>query len=172
MARGAFWRRRGFGKRIEGDEDVEDQINRIATYLNSPPTNWEEVYCRLKLTAFGNDFSPEKFLRTPTQTLRSLMLLAENESQRHTNHLSVSASYVTSYLLQIAHGFSGSKKAPPKTTAKDFLPFPEWEPLEGTENRTDRPSELTRSILKTLLIKRKLPIHVYIALDGKAKEQT
>ena len=124
------------------------------------------------MTAFGVDYYPEKFLRTPTQTLRQLLLLSENENQRQANQLSVSAGYVTSYLLQIAHGFSGSKKAPPKTTAKDFLPFPEWEPLEGTENRTDRPSELTRSVLKTLLIKRKLPIHVYIALDNKAKEQS
>lgn len=124
----------------------------------------------MKMTPFGTDYSPEKFLRTPTQTLRTQIYLAENESQRQINSTSISASYICNYIIQIAHSYSGSKKAPPKTNPQDFLPFPAWEPFDSGGAKSDRPSEITRSILKTLLIRRKLPIHVYIALDSKAKE--
>jgi len=126
---------------------------------------------RMKLTPFGADYSPENFLRTPTQTIRTQMMLAENEAQRHINSTSISGSYIAHYLIQIAHSYSGSKKAPPKTEPKDFLPFPEWESAWDRKGTHNRPSELTRAILKTLLIKRRLPIHVYIALDGQAKEK-
>lgn len=99
-------------------------------------------------------------------------MLAENESQRQINSLSISPSYISNYLIQIAHSYSGSKKAPPKTEPKDFLPFPEWESLWGKQESKNYPSEITRAILKTLLIKRKLPIHVYLALDGKVTDKT
>ena len=126
---------------------------------------------RLKLTPFGADYSPEKFLRTPSQTISGQMKMAENETQRHINSTSISASYVAHYLIQIAHSYSGSKKAPPKTEPKDFLPFPDWESAWNLQETHNRPTEITRAILKTLLIKRRLPIHVYIALDGKAEKQ-
>lgn len=126
---------------------------------------------RLKLTPFGADYSPEKFLRTPSQTISAQMRLAENESQRQINSTSISGSYIAHYLIQIAHSYSGSKKSPPKTEPKDFLPFPEWESMWDQQGTHNRPSELTRAILKTLLIKRRLPIHVYIALDGKAESK-
>jgi hypothetical protein len=100
------------------------------------------------------------------------MKLAENESQRQINSTSISASYICNYILQIAHSYSGSKKAPPKTNPKDFLPFPEWESIWGANESRNHPSEITRTVLKTLLIKRRLPIHVYIALDGQASDAT
>lgn len=100
------------------------------------------------------------------------MQLAENESQRQINSTSISASYICNYLIQIAHSYSGSKKSPPQTTPKDFLPFPEWESMWGAQESRNHPSEITRTILKTLLVKRKLPIHVYIALDGRAEDKT
>lgn len=98
------------------------------------------------------------------------MLSAENEQQHQLNSTSVSASYICNYIIQIAHSYSGSKKSPPKTKPQDFLPYPAWEPLEGSGTRNDKPTEITRSILKTLLIKRNLPIHVYMALNSKAKD--
>ena len=100
------------------------------------------------------------------------MMLAENESQRQINSTSISASYICNYILQIAHSYSGSKKAPPKSEPKDFLPFPNWESAFGATETKNRPTEITRAILKTLLIKRKLPIHVYLALDSKATDKT
>jgi hypothetical protein len=85
--------------------------------------------------------------------------------------MSIASSYVSHYLIQIAHSYSGSKKAPPKTEPRNFLPFPEWESTWGTSEARNKPTEITRAILKGLLIKRRVPIHVYIALDGQAKEK-
>ena len=99
------------------------------------------------------------------------MKLAENESQRQINSTSISASYICNYILQIAHSYSGSKKAPPKTNPKTSS-FPEWESIWGANESRNHPSEITRAILKSLLIKRRLPIHVYIALDGQASDAT
>lgn len=124
----------------------------------------------MQFTPFGKEFYPEKFLRTPSQTIRRLLLLSENKQQHQLNSTSVSASYVCNYLIQIAHSYSGSKKSPPRTKPQDFLPYPAWEPLEGDRSSDDRPTEITRSILKTLLIKRNLPIHVFIALNSKTKD--
>ena len=75
-------------------------------------------------------------------------------------------------MIQIAHGFSGSKKAPPKTTPKDYLPFPEWESLWGAHESINAPTEITKDILKNLLMARRIPMEVYITLSSGAKDAT
>lgn len=64
-------------------------------------------------------------------------------------------------VVQVAHGFSGSKRTAPKVSPKDFLPYPNWRP--ATEG-ADGPDQPTKFILSELGKQRLIPIHVMVSL--------
>jgi hypothetical protein len=66
-------------------------------------------------------------------------------------------------LINVAHGFSGSKGKAPKINVKDFLPFPDWEP-EAKKN--EGPSDSTAKVLVKLLKKRAIPTYVFTSLKS------
>ena len=72
-------------------------------------------------------------------------------------------------LVQIAHGFSGSKRPAPKVQAKDFLPFPDWKPEAAAADGPDAP---TKFVLSELVRSRRIPLHVYAALAADAGRDT
>jgi hypothetical protein len=75
----------------------------------------------------------------------------------------VSTARLTSVVINVAHGFSGSKSRPPKIKVQDFLPYPEWEP-EKQEN--NGPSDSTSKVLIALVKKRQIPTYVFTALKS------
>jgi hypothetical protein len=83
---------------------------------------------------------------------------------------SFTQSLLIQQVISIAHGMSGSKSAPPKTTVSMFLPFPDWKPEDDSQN-SHGPSELTKHVLATLVRQRRIPMHVYVALN-EAPEKT
>lgn len=66
---------------------------------------------------------------------------------------------------------SGSKGAPPKTQAKDFLPFPDLDKQINTE-RIDGPSAETKKVLTELVKTFRIPVHVFTALNSQVEQRT
>jgi len=64
--------------------------------------------------------------------------------------------------VSVAHGLSGSKKPAPQIKPKDFLPFPNWD--EANSNSKETADEATRFVLSQLIQKRRIPVHVFVAL--------
>lgn len=115
----------------------------------------------------GSDFTPERFLRTPISTIRWLLRQIDDYDRGHANINSVTAARLTAVLIQIAHGFSGSKRPAPKVQPREFLPFPDWKPESATADGPDAP---TRFILSELVRTRRVPLHVYAALAAGASD--
>lgn len=65
-------------------------------------------------------------------------------------------------LVWTAYGFAGGKGPKPKVEVKDFLPFPDWRPLEDAPLQGPTPE--TRAVLTRLLRERRLPLPVYTEL--------
>ena len=76
----------------------------------------------------GGDFTPERFVRTPVSTIRWLLRQIDDDERGRMNLGSLSTAKMTAILIQVAHGFSGSKRSAPNVAPHDFLPFPDWMP--------------------------------------------
>lgn len=63
---------------------------------------------------------------------------------------------------------SGSKKAPPKTRPKDFLPFPKYRAPSSEVEEADAP---TKFVLTELVKRFQIPMYVYVALNGRKEEK-
>lgn len=100
-------------------------------------------------------------MRTPVSTIRWLLRQIDEDERGRVNLGSLSTAKMTAILIQIAHGFSGSKRSAPKVAPKDFLPFPDWKPSSAP---SDGPSAPTRFVLTELVRTRCIPMHVYAAL--------
>jgi hypothetical protein len=118
---------------------------------------------RLRTSALGADYPRERFLRTPISALGEVMLYLESEEQRQANIQSAAVGKLGVQLAYIAWGFAGGKGGKPQVELKQFLPFPEWEPLSNNTPR-DEPTPETRSTLALLFKERRIPAHVYTQL--------
>ena len=116
------------------------------------------------MSPFGGDFPAEKFTRTPVSTIKWVLDQIDDKEKADANIKAVTTAQLAQIVLQVAHGFSGSKKAAPKIATKEFLPFPEWKP-RGLENQTA--SEPTKFILSQLVSKGEIPLEVYLALTAE-----
>lgn len=123
------------------------------------------MYFRVRASPVGGDFTPQRFLRTPISTIRWLLRQIDDHERGHLNAQSVSTARLAATLVQIAHGFSGSKRPAPKVQAKDFLPFPDWKPEAAAADGPDAP---TKFVLSELVRSRRIPLHVYAALAADA----
>ena len=119
----------------------------------------------MRSSPVGGDFTPERFLRTPISTIRWLLRQIDDLDRGRANTASVSTARLTAVLIQIAHGFSDSKRAAPKVHPRDFLPFPDWKPASEVADGPDAP---TKFILSELVRTRRMPLHVYAALASGA----
>lgn len=117
----------------------------------------------------GQDFPAERFLRTPVRTVMWVLREMDDLEKGQANIHSISTAQLANLLLRVAHGFSGSKRAAPKSKPDNFLPFPGWRPA-GTE--ADGPDQPTKFILSELLRGRRIPIHVFAALTTPASQRT
>lgn len=120
------------------------------------------------MSPLGTDFPRERFLRTPVRVIRWTLRQLEDYEQSKANLEALTTARLTQVVLQIAHGFSGSKRAAPRITAKDFLPYPDWRPAS---QEADGPDQPTRFILSELGHKRQIPMHVLTALMTPADQK-
>lgn len=135
--------------------------------LRAPLADWDAVYFRVRSSAIGGDFTPERFLRTPISTIRWLLRQIDDHDCARANTHSVTTARLTGVLIQVAHGFSGSKRPAPKIQPREFLPFPDWKPEAATADGPDAP---TKFILSELVRTRQVPLHVYAALAASASD--
>ncbi len=77
------------------------------------------------------------------------------------NTESVTTAQLAALVVQVAHGFSGSKRPAPKVQSRDFLPYPDWRPAAAPSDGPDAP---TKFVLSELVRTRCIPLHVYAAL--------
>jgi len=96
-----------------------------------------------------------------------LRQLHERE-QADANLQALPTARLTQTLIQIAHGFSGSKRPAPKLEIKDFLPYHNWKPSGA---QPDGPSGPTQFVLTELVKQKALPLHVFAAMMKPASEQ-
>lgn len=120
------------------------------------------------MSALGEDFPRERFLRTPISTIRWVLRQIDDREQAQANLEALPTARLTQLVIQIAHGLSGSKRAAPKTKVQEFLPFPNWRPATAEADGPDQP---TRFILTELGKQRRLPIHVLTALLAPAEHR-
>lgn len=119
------------------------------------------VYLRLRTSPLGPDFPRDRFLRTPIRLIRWVMERLDNDEQRQANTASITEARVADLLLKVAHGFSGSRRSPPRTSPKDFLPYPGWQPPSTTSTGPDQP---TKFVLGQLVQTSRIPLHVFLGL--------
>lgn len=136
--------------------------------MRSPATDWDQIYVRLRTSALSDDFPRERFLRTPISVIRWALREMDDRDKALTNLSAVPVARLTQILIQIAHGFSGSKRPVPKTQIKDFLPFPQWRPAS---QQAEGPEPGTKFILTELGKQRRIPIHVLAALMTPVEQQ-
>lgn len=117
---------------------------------------------RLRSSPLGADFPRERFLRLPIRVVLEALEFIDNEERRQHNLQSSTTAKLCMQVISIAFGFSGAKGSPPKIDFKDFLPFPDWEPLG--EERGPGPSPETRAALTRLLREHKIPLAIYTQL--------
>jgi hypothetical protein len=116
----------------------------------------------------GQDFPAPKFLRTPISTIRWILRELDDAEKVEANVNAITTARLTQVIIQVAHGFSGSKSAAPKVKPTDFLPFPDWKP---TSTEADGPDQPTKFILSELIRSRQIPLHVFTALNTPAGER-
>lgn len=116
------------------------------------------------MSPFGADFPADKFTRTPISTIKWVLEQVDDREKAEANLRAVTTAQLTQIVLQVAHGFSGSKKAAPKTSLKEFLPFPDWKPQAESSHTASEP---TKFILSQLVSKGEIPLEVYLALTAE-----
>ena len=114
------------------------------------------------MSPLGDDFTRDRFVRTPTKTIKRVLAAISEEEKRSANMSSLTTAQLAHLLLNVAHGFSGAKGSAPKVKPKDFLPFPDWRPSSTVD--ADGPDQTTRFILGQLIKDRTIPMHVFKAL--------
>lgn len=119
------------------------------------------------MSQLSAEFTADKFLRTPISTINRVLKELDNAEQAHANIYSLSTARLIEALLQVAHGFSGSKKKMQKINTKDFLPFPLWEPDTEVQNKVDGE---TRKLLVDLVKRRRIPMYVFTNLITPSPE--
>ena len=116
----------------------------------------------------GDDFPRERFIRTPISLLKKAYDYAVNLDQAEANRAAMTQAAMSDMILKIAHGFSGSKKRPPNTKPRDFLPHPDYRPIGSTADEADPP---TKFILTELVKRFAIPVHIFVALNGRVDDQ-
>lgn len=116
----------------------------------------------------GADFPRERFIRTPISLLKKAYDFVINQDEAEANRAAITQAVTADMLLKIAHGFSASKKRAPNTKPKDFLPHPDYRPLDSEADEADAP---TKFILSELVKQFAIPVSIFVALNGRADDR-
>ena len=88
--------------------------------------------------------------------------------QFEANRDSITQAQLAHLVLMLGHGFSGSKKAPPRTQPREFLPYPDF---KGKHQEGTGPDKATEFVLTEVGRQRRLPIYILVALMTSADSQ-
>ncbi len=116
---------------------------------------------RLAFSPVGYEFPRDTFVRTPIKALSRVLDWCALHEKHAANRDSITQAQMAHLLLNVAHGFSGSKKAAPKARIQDFLPYPQY---KGPDKESDGPDEATRFVLSEIARKGQIPAYVLAAL--------
>jgi hypothetical protein len=162
-------RDRGKARGGTGVQPTPEQIlKRCEEYLRSPETDWDSIYVRVRTSALGADFPRERFLRTPIGLIRWILRQLDEREQALANMAALPTARLTQLVVQIAHGFSGSRRPAPKMKVQDFLPYPKLSPASAEAEGPDDP---TKFILTELGRSHRIPMHVFVALMTPVERQ-
>lgn len=139
----------------------EEILESCAKTLKAPATDWDRIYVKLRTSEIGQDFPPERFLRTPLNTVKWVLEELDDAQKAKANLDAVTTAQLAQIVLLVAHGFSGSKQSAPKIQVKDFLPFPSWQP---NRSASDGPSDPTKFVLSELFRERRIEPRIFAAL--------
>lgn len=107
-------------------------------------------------------------MRTPVSVIEKALKTTHSLEQERANRDASTVARLTTVMISIAHGFSGSKSRPPKVKVQDFLPYPDWKPESNINNLI---TDETTKILLRLLKRRQIPTYVFTALKSSPDEQ-
>lgn len=116
---------------------------------------------RLRSSKLGDDFPRERFLRTPIRTIMEVLEFIDNEERRHYNLASSTTAQLCLQVIAAISGLAGGTS--PRQRLKDFLPFPDWQPLDDS-SKPPGPTPQTRALLTRLLRERRIPLPIYTQL--------
>ena len=97
-----------------------------------------------------------------------LLDYVQQQEMHAANRDQISTAQLNVLLLNVAHGFSGSKRRPPDAKPKDFLPFPDY---RGPNELRDGPDQPTKFVLAELAKARRIPAYVLVSLTKPASIQ-
>lgn len=142
---------------------MDNKIRGLQRLLSTPPTDWDEIYLRVKFSPIGADFTPERFLTTPIRKLFRILEYITEYEERFFNYASTSVAHLNNQLMWAFYGLGGGQGAAPTATYRDFLPFPE----AGKRRSSHEPAgvtEETRQALKRALGTGQLPYDIFVEL--------
>ena len=120
---------------------------------------------RIAFSPVGSEFPRDVFVRTPIKNLHTVLDHITMQEQHNANRDSISTAQLNVLLLNVAHGFSGSKRKPPDVKPKDFLPYPDY---KGPNEMLDGPDQPTRFVLAELAKSNRIPAYVLVSLSKPA----
>lgn len=136
--------------------------------LRKQPTDWDSVYFQLRASPIGADFPRDVFVRTPITVIRWALREINLREQERINAESITTARLIATLINVAHAFSGSKRATPKINVTDYLPYPA---ASKETSEQDGPDDHTKLILAQLGRTRQIPPHVMVALMSRASDR-
>lgn len=140
-------------------------------YVESPETDWDSLYVRLKLSPLGSDMTPESFLATPVRVIGWMLMKLNEHEQYQQNILAHGTAILNNQVMWAMYGMGGGKGPKPTTTYRDFLPFPEVANTQEQARKSSRMKQ-TRKVLTELLQSGELPYNIVLALwHGPGKNQ-
>jgi len=108
------------------------------------------------------DYPAEKFIKTPINVITRVVQEVTKLEKYRANLEASTLAKIGTRLDQIAHAHfqaPGECKADPK----DYLPFPDFDP-EADKKKAKGPSRGTELVLRELISKYRIPMHVFVAL--------
>lgn len=115
----------------------------------------------MRSSAYGLDYPPERFARTPIRHIQRILTDLDNKEQAEANLASASTAQLCYMVRQAINIFSHSTTPLSGVDPKTYLPFPEWSPPSA---KPRGPSEMTALILREALRRREIPMQVFVAL--------
>lgn len=150
------------GKRTAPRElTPEEALEECASLLNAKVTDWDEIYLQVRSSAFGADYPPERFARTPIGHIKRIIAEISNQEQGNANLASSTTAQLCYLVRQAIHLYTQSTTPLTDIGPKNYLPFPEWKPPGSTPKG---PSEITVQILREALRRREIPLYVFASL--------
>ena len=116
------------------------------------------AYTEFKATPIGQNIDKDEFLSLPMQCIFEIIRVGGEREKRVANTYSLTTARLTSIVVAIAHSFGGGKNKAKEIPLSDYLPF-DLNPGDSAFRME------TREILKNMIERRKLPVHVIAALN-------